>query len=240
MNILNQAITGSFRQRLGITVAILPLHLLPQLFGWSILMACCCWLLTWLSARRLILPLLQLGATIEQIQQGENLAIPQLSGRDEIAKLSRQFAELMTSWNRQQDELKTFNLILEEMIEERMVAVETINKKLKHEIIEREHIEQALQLANQELQRQSLEDGLTGIANRRCFDERLAQEWKRAIRTGHYLSILLLDVDFLNNTMTFMVINKVINACNMWRKRLLNQCNVRVTLLHVMGVKSLW
>ena len=214
MNILNQAITGSFRQRLGITVAIsvfisvqllftlllilneLPLHLLPQLFGWSILMACCCWLLTWLSARRLILPLLQLGATIEQIQRGENLAIPQLSGRDEVAKLSRQFAELMTSWNRQQDELKTFNLILEEMIEERMVAVETINKKLKHEIIEREHIEQALQLANQELQRQSLEDGLTGIANRRCFDERLEQEWKRAIRTGDYLSVLLLDVDF--------------------------------------------
>ena len=77
-----------------------------------------------------------------------------------------------------------------------MVAVETINKKLKHEIIEREHIEQALQLANQELQRQSLEDGLTGIANRRCFDERLEQEWKRAIRTGEYLSVLLLDVDF--------------------------------------------
>ncbi|MBN2885366.1 MAG: diguanylate cyclase, partial [Chromatiaceae bacterium] len=39
-------------------------------------------------------------------------------------------------------------------------------------------------------------DGLTGIANRRCFDERLRIEWKRAQRYGLFLAMLLLDVDY--------------------------------------------
>ena len=39
------------------------------------------------------------------------------------------------------------------------------------------------------------EDGLTGLANRRRFDERLDEEWSRAYRDGTCLSLLLLDVD---------------------------------------------
>lgn len=38
-------------------------------------------------------------------------------------------------------------------------------------------------------------DGLTGLANRRAFDERLAEEWARARRDGTQLSLLLIDVD---------------------------------------------
>ncbi|MBR1175589.1 diguanylate cyclase [Bradyrhizobium sp. KB893862 SZCCT0404] len=38
-------------------------------------------------------------------------------------------------------------------------------------------------------------DGLTGLANRRAFDERLVDEWARARRDGTQLSLLLIDVD---------------------------------------------
>jgi PAS domain S-box-containing protein len=38
-------------------------------------------------------------------------------------------------------------------------------------------------------------DGLTRLANRRAFDERLADEWARARRDGTQLSLLLIDVD---------------------------------------------
>ncbi|MBR0783961.1 sensor domain-containing diguanylate cyclase [Bradyrhizobium iriomotense] len=38
-------------------------------------------------------------------------------------------------------------------------------------------------------------DGLTGLANRRAFDERLTDEWARARRDGTQLSLLLIDVD---------------------------------------------
>ena len=39
-------------------------------------------------------------------------------------------------------------------------------------------------------------DGLTGVFNRRHFDERLAAEWGRAERNQTALSVVLLDVDF--------------------------------------------
>ena len=38
-------------------------------------------------------------------------------------------------------------------------------------------------------------DGLTGVANRRCFDERLSSEWRRSMRNSSPLALLLLDVD---------------------------------------------
>lgn len=38
-------------------------------------------------------------------------------------------------------------------------------------------------------------DGLTGIANRRCFDERLLQEWNRAIRHRKPIALAMIDLD---------------------------------------------
>lgn len=38
-------------------------------------------------------------------------------------------------------------------------------------------------------------DGLTGLANRSTFDERLAEEWARARRDGTQLSLLLINLD---------------------------------------------
>jgi diguanylate cyclase (GGDEF)-like protein len=41
----------------------------------------------------------------------------------------------------------------------------------------------------------AMTDGLTGIANRRAFDEALDREWKRTLREGSQISLLLLDLD---------------------------------------------
>lgn len=49
--------------------------------------------------------------------------------------------------------------------------------------------------ANRELSRLSAVDGLTGIANRRIFDETLSREWRRLARRGSPMSLLLADVD---------------------------------------------
>jgi diguanylate cyclase (GGDEF)-like protein len=38
-------------------------------------------------------------------------------------------------------------------------------------------------------------DGLTGLANRRLFDQRLQEEWQRAARHGVPLALLMIDVD---------------------------------------------
>lgn len=53
-----------------------------------------------------------------------------------------------------------------------------------------------LNSANKELQRLSTTDSLTGIANRRLFDELLQHEWRRCARVKKPLSLIMLDIDF--------------------------------------------
>lgn len=45
------------------------------------------------------------------------------------------------------------------------------------------------------LQRLARTDALTGLGNRRAFDENLRSEWARALRTGRPLSLLFVDID---------------------------------------------
>jgi len=50
-------------------------------------------------------------------------------------------------------------------------------------------------LAQIALEQLATRDGLTGLANRRCFDETLHAEWARALRQRQPLSLLMVDVD---------------------------------------------
>jgi diguanylate cyclase (GGDEF)-like protein len=52
-----------------------------------------------------------------------------------------------------------------------------------------------LRLANEHLSRLSFVDALTGLANRRRFDEALDEEWRRAKRFGTSLALVMADVD---------------------------------------------
>jgi len=52
-----------------------------------------------------------------------------------------------------------------------------------------------LAVANERLTELSYEDPLTGVANRRRFDEALDSEWNRSRRTGKPLSVVIVDID---------------------------------------------
>jgi diguanylate cyclase (GGDEF)-like protein len=58
-----------------------------------------------------------------------------------------------------------------------------------------EHAQASLEQSNSRLSEIAHLDSLTGIPNRRSFDQCLASEWKRAQRTGQPLSLLLIDLD---------------------------------------------
>jgi two-component system chemotaxis family response regulator WspR len=69
-------------------------------------------------------------------------------------------------------------------------------------LLQRDAALRSLRASQEELARTNLElrtlaalDGLTGIPNRRRFDEALGVEWQRARRQGAPLSLLLCDVD---------------------------------------------
>lgn len=73
------------------------------------------------------------------------------------------------------------------------------------DITERKQHEEALnkayadlQAAHEKLEEQNRLDGLTGLANRRFFDETLSKSWKTAMRDiqGSTISIVLCDIDY--------------------------------------------
>ncbi len=76
------------------------------------------------------------------------------------------------------------------------------NASLAAEIAERKKTESMLRLAKQELEaanskldRLASRDVLTGIANRRAFEEAVVREWKRCTREGKEISLIMVDVD---------------------------------------------
>ena len=65
-------------------------------------------------------------------------------------------------------------------------------KDREHELLE---VMRQLEEANHMLLRLSRLDGLTGVTNRRQFDDYLDQEWRRAVRESLPLSLIMLDID---------------------------------------------
>jgi diguanylate cyclase (GGDEF)-like protein/hemerythrin-like metal-binding protein len=63
------------------------------------------------------------------------------------------------------------------------------------DITERKQAEKALEESNRKLEALSVTDSLTGIANRRRFDEVLFHEHSRHSRSGENLSLIMLDID---------------------------------------------
>jgi diguanylate cyclase (GGDEF)-like protein len=62
-------------------------------------------------------------------------------------------------------------------------------------LAERRELEQSLYRARDELKGLAATDALTGLGNRRAFDEALDREWTRAIRYREPVSLALLDID---------------------------------------------
>lgn len=80
---------------------------------------------------------------------------------------------------------------------------ERLNVELQSDIDERERMletlidaKQRVEELAQRLQLLSSLDGLTGIANRRHFDDGIDREWRRALRDQTPISLIMVDIDF--------------------------------------------
>ena len=75
-------------------------------------------------------------------------------------------------------------------------AVDFISKPVNPAVVRaRVHTHLTLKFQSDLLKKLVLLDGLSGVFNRRYFDQQLATEWARAARSGLSLSLVLLDVD---------------------------------------------
>ncbi len=86
---------------------------------------------------------------------------------------------------RTEAELKKLNQELERRVTQRTAQLQALNNKLAQ--------------ANHQLARISKEDSLTGLANRRIFDDSLQREWYRAKRYNKPLSLMMIDIDYFKN-----------------------------------------
>lgn len=79
-------------------------------------------------------------------------------------------------------------------------AIDYITKPFKPSILKariRNHLQ--LKYYRDCLTKMGMADCLTGIPNRRRFDETMLMEWRRAIRSGHPLSLIMADIDHFKN-----------------------------------------
>ena len=103
----------------------------------------------------------------------------------DLSSASREFRELSHA-------AQVFRRKNEET-ERLLLQYQELNEALDRRVDERTR---ELAQANRQLEKLSRTDGLTGLANRRFFEEILAQDWATVVRQGLDLAVIMLDVDF--------------------------------------------
>ena len=121
-----------------------------------------------------------------------DIQMPDMSGF-EVCKAIKSMPRLegvpcifLTGMSQQEDEVAGLKL----------GAVDYITKPFNPEIVRlRVHNHLELKRYRDERARLALLDGLTGIPNRRAFDDQLSHEWSRALRNQGLLSLIMIDID---------------------------------------------
>lgn len=75
------------------------------------------------------------------------------------------------------------------------MELERKTRELDAKLVELEELQQLLEESNLKLQQLSSMDALTGLPNRRSFDETFAREWEHAVRSSKVLSLIIMDID---------------------------------------------
>jgi len=123
----------------------------------------------WLIVRRIVLPINQLSRIAKHIARGEFDVRAKIRRRDEIGQLATAFNAMADKLARSQNQLIKLNAELEERV--------------------RRRTEQLRELA--------MRDTLTGLYNRRHFNEVLARRFAESQRYGGDLSVVMIDLDNL-------------------------------------------
>lgn len=173
--VVNQVSLSSF---FGLYIWILVLIFVTTSIIWLLLM----WDIRKQLQRFVISPLEQFSRVTHALIAGNftqaNFLTAQSTAFAELNKLAHDFQSMS-------DTLQT-----------REEALYKVKEDLEVQVAERT---QELMAANKELQMLSSLDGLTGIGNRRYFDQVLTQEWQRGIRQGTPLALIMIDIDFFKN-----------------------------------------
>nr|MDJ0595084.1 EAL domain-containing protein [Pleurocapsa sp. MO_226.B13] len=94
------------------------------------------------------------------------------------------------------EELKLEKADLEILLDTTTEHADLVESQLHNEICDRQKAQAALSLANRELEKLSVLDSLTQVANRRRFDDYLLQEWQKLKQEQAPIALILCDIDY--------------------------------------------
>ncbi len=102
-------------------------------------------------------------------------------------------------WQRWWFRLTSFFAIVAVILSVHYTRVMMINRQRIHlqKVVDEQT--KSLQAANEKLEQMAITDELTGLYNRRYFNEFLAFQWKDMARSGSSISVLLCDIDHFKN-----------------------------------------
>jgi len=130
----------------------------------------CIFMLAFVLARGMLRPILLLSEGAQRVSAGDlDVHLP-VRGRDELSDLTSAFNDMARRVRESRDELA-----------QTASALSRTNDQLE--------------LAKERFRTQAITDGLTGLFNRRHFEDTLDEQIERAAAEGWPLSLLLLDLD---------------------------------------------
>ncbi len=145
------------------------------------------------------------------ILQAENAMLRAMVGRFERDKQDLEIAleTAVEHGDAVESQLDEINRQMQEEISERRLAEKRLQKLLGILTQQKDDLEVLLQTITEHsdqvdfawlekfdvAEQQARHDALTGVANRRYFDEYLAQQWKLSLRNQTHLAFILCDID---------------------------------------------
>ncbi len=157
---------SSYEARLG--------YLTYSIMGFSAAIALLMLPLGYQVVRNVVQPIQMLNIATREVAEGNLTARVRLTRRDEIGDLARTFDRMADHVQDAHDKLVSLNEDLEERVRQRTLALEEANERLRD---------------------MAARDSLTGLYNRRHFNDFLAQLFSEVDRYGGTLTCMMIDLD---------------------------------------------
>lgn len=126
----------------------------------------------------------------------DNFQESEVSSNSLEEQIAKEQMNLQIEYLREElEQLKQEKVDLEIMLETATEHADLVELQLHKEICDRQKIEAALHQVNQELERLTILDSLTQVANRRRFDDYVLQQWQILRKNHSPLSLILCDID---------------------------------------------